>query len=281
MIGLSSTYYGFQKIPVYESAKKVFDLGFDTVELGAGHYFEPNIWSAIKRIKCDFPDKNYTVHGLFPPLKERFWFNASLGLTSKNIEVIEGLFKTAQLTGAKVVSLHPGFATDVGWPEDTDAMTEPVSLKKIPAKKAWQNLFTVVEKCLFLAGKTGCSFAIENLTVEGRGLVFSIEDFERVFQKFPKLGLLLDFGHGLYTGMLPKLLESFSERIAEIHLHFSRQREQTEKVDEHRSITSLKQIEPLCTVRQLDKIPIIFEHGTNISETDIKLEKKILEEFLK
>ena len=38
MLGLSSSYYGFQKIPVYESAKKVFDLGFDTVELGADFF---------------------------------------------------------------------------------------------------------------------------------------------------------------------------------------------------------------------------------------------------
>ncbi len=280
MIGLSSSYYGFQKILVYESAKKVFDLGFDTVELGAGHNFEPNVWDAVKRIKQDFPNKNYTVHGLFPPLEKRFWFNASLGLTKENEKIIESFFKAAQITEAKVVSIHPGFAKNLEWRTGTSGMAEPVYLKDLPKEKALAGCSEVIEKCLSLAGETNCSFAIENSPAMAFPLIHSIEDFEKVFEEFPELKMLLDVGHALFSSMLDQLLENFADRVGQLHLHTSRPEGQTPKADEHNPITSITQLEPLHAIKQLSKIPIIFEHGTNISETEILTEKKILEEFL-
>ena len=63
-------------------------------------------------------------------------------------------------------------------------------------------------------------------------------------------------------------------------MHTSRPEGIAPKADEHNPITSRTQLEPLAAIKQLKQIPIIFEHGTNISETEIKTEKKILEEFL-
>ncbi len=281
MIGLSSSYYGFQNIPVYESAKKVFNLGFDTVELGAGHNPESDVWTAIKRIKSDFPDKNYTVHGLFPPLEKRFWFNASHGLTKQNKKIVENFFKVVQITEAKVVSIHPGFRKEVEWAVNAKPMDEFLPKENIPLEKAWPAFFELTKYCLAKAEETNCSFAIENIPKHAFPLVETIEDFEKVFEKFPDLKLLLDTGHALYNNCLESLIEHFADKVGQLHLHTSRPEGIAPKADEHNSITSIEQLEPLTAIKQLKQIPIIFEHGTNISETEIRAEKKILEEFLK
>jgi len=280
MLGLSTSYFGFQGKPIYDSVKAVFGLGFGTAELGAGHAFEKNVWETIKKVKQDFPEKNYTVHGLFPPLEKRTWFNASLGLTKQNKAIADSLFAAAQIVEAKVVGIHPGFRKQVEWKESPRGMCYPVPKEEIPLEKAWSNLFELIQYCLNLAEETGCLFAIENTTDHAvKSLVFSEQDFEKVFQKFPKLGLLLDIGHAMYMGRLEGFLQDFSKRIQEIHLHLSRVRQVPDKGDEHRPITLLEELKPLSKIRQFRQIPVIFEHGTNVSNEQILAEKKIVEGF--
>ena len=97
LLGVSSSYFATRGFSIYDSVKRALELGFETVELGAAHRFEPSVWETVKRIKRDFPSKSYTIHSLFPPRKERFWFNASLGLTKENKSVVENLFRAAGL----------------------------------------------------------------------------------------------------------------------------------------------------------------------------------------
>jgi len=281
LIGLSSSYYGFKGKSVYDSAKSVFDLGFETVELGAGHGPEPKVWESIKRIKRDFPGKNYTLHGLFPPLQERFWFNASEGLTPRNLEIVQNFFRAASIVEAETVSLHPGFTEKLVWKAGLEPMSKPESQAKIDAEKAWPKFFALIEKCLALAQDVGCAFAIENIPKVAIPLVYSVQDFERVFQRFPDLGLLLDVGHALYDRKLFDFLDAHASRVAQIHMHFSRPEGIAPKTDEHEPITSLEQIAPLKAVKQFRKIPVIFEHSTNISEKQILAEKKLVEGFAK
>jgi len=281
MLGLSSSYFGFRGKGIYDSAKAVFDLGFGTVELGAGHSHEKNVWETLHKIKHDFPGKKYTVHGLFPPLPEKHWFNASLGLTKANLGIVEGLFKAAQTAEADIVSIHPGFRKEVGWPSGKHAMVEPKLLKEIPHKLAWQNFFALVEKCLSLAKETGCAFAIENLTRPERDLVFSDQEFETVFEKFPSLKLLLDTGHALYNQRLDSLIEKFGKRVGQIHLHYTRPKHEAKKKDEHLPISSLEQLESLRKIPQFKKIPVIFEHGLDTSPEQVLAEKKLVEQFEK
>ncbi len=280
MIGLSSSYYGFQKIPVYESAKRVFDLGFDTAELGAGHGPEPAVWKTVKRIKRDFPDKNYTVHGLFPPLEKRFWFNASLGFTKQNEKIVENFFRAAQIVEAKVVSIHPGFRREIDWIDGATPLEEFSPQEEIPIEKAWSNFFELTNYCLAKAKETNCVFAIENMPSMAFPLVRTIEDFEKAFTQFPNLKMLLDVGHALYSDCLNQLLEHFADNVCQLHLHISRPEGIAPKADEHNPVTDAKQLEPLSAIKQLKQIPIIFEHGINISEEQIKSEKRILEGFL-
>lgn len=280
MLGLSSSYFAFQKKGIYDSAKAIFDLGFDTAELGAAHLPEKNVWEALKKIKRDFPDKSFTVHGLFPPREKRTWFNASLGLTAENKKIIQDFFKAATILEADVVSIHPGFRKEVEWIEGAEPMEEFLPLEDIQPEKAWPNFFDLAEHCLALAEKTGCAFAIENVPKLACPLVWSEKDFDRVFADFSGIKLLLDVGHALYEGRLSEFLECFPTKVAQIHLHLSREGGGEAKTDEHLPITSMKQLEPLKAIRRLKSIPMIFEHGSNVSEAQIRAEKKLVEEFL-
>jgi sugar phosphate isomerase/epimerase len=280
MLGLSSSYYGFQGKRVFESAKTVFDLGFDTVELGAGHGSEPKVWAAVKKIKKDFPNKSYTLHGLFPPLEKRFWFNASLGLTPQNKRVVEGFFKAASLLEAKVVSIHPGFEKNPSWPKGKGGMAIPVYKGGLLGEKAWAGFLEIVGKCASLSHETGCAFAIENLPKMAFPLVHSKKDFDRVFADYSEAKLLLDTGHALFEGRLAEFLEAFPAKVAQLHLHFSHEGGGLAKIDEHLPITSQVQLEPLRAIKNLSKIPIIFEHGTSTSQEEILAEKKIVEEWI-
>jgi len=281
MLGLSSSYFAFRKKGIYDSAKSVFDLGFDTVELGAAHSFENGVWETLKKIKLDFPGKNFTVHGLFPPLEQRAWFNASSGLTAENKRVIKNFFRAAEILEADVVSIHPGFRKQLSWQETGLDMADAVFGRQLPKEKSWKGLFAVLKEFSKGAEKTGCAFAIENVPMIGEPLVFSVQDFERVFDEFPNAGLLLDTGHAWFGEMLPELLESYSQKVAQIHLHYSRPKSVQSIGDEHLPIASMQQLEPLKAIRQLKRIPIIFEHGSNVSLEEIRSEKKIVEEFLK
>ncbi len=280
MLGLSSSYFGFKGKSIYDSVKSVFDLGFDAVELGAGHRFEEDIWETVKRIKADFPGKDYTIHGLFPPQRERAWFNASLGLAKQNKEIVDSFFRAGHIVEAKVVSIHPGFTKEIAWRDSKNPMENFLPQKDLLLESAWSNLFKLIEYCLHLAEETGCAFAIENVPEHSVPLVCSSQQVERVFKQFPKLLFLLDFGHALYEGRLQEFLGRFSRHIGQMHLHFSRPKGTAPKADEHTPITSFEQLEPLGKIRQLKEIPIVFEHGLNVSQAQILKEKELVARFL-
>ena len=280
MLGLSSTYFAFKGKGIYDSAKAVFDLWFDTVELGAGHVFEPRALGAVKRLKRDFPDKNYTVHGLFPPLREKLWFNASLGLTPKNRRIISGMFKAAEATEAGVVSIHPGFLSELGPVGDAGGMSNPRPLRAIQKEKCLRNFYSVVRYSLGLAKNTGAAFAIENINgKEAKPLVESVSDFRSVFSLFPELWMLFDYGHALFGENTEGLLGNFSEKIEQVHLHWSAPGSAKHTAEDHAPITSAKQLEPLRKIRRIAEIPVIFEHGANVGEAEIAAEKKLTETF--
>jgi len=109
MLGLSSTYFALRNSGIYESAEKIANLGFGCIELGAAHAYEKNVFVTLKKIKRDFPDLQFTVHGLFPPLREKHWFNISEGITRKNKKIIDGLFEAGRIVEARAIAIHPGY----------------------------------------------------------------------------------------------------------------------------------------------------------------------------
>ncbi len=283
LLGLSSSYYAFRGKGIYDSVKAVFGLGFEAVELGAAHGFEADSWETVKRIKRDFPGKSYTIHSLFPPPRKRFWFNPSLGMSKQNKRVVDNLFKAAELTEAGVVGIHPGFLNEMGFAFDpTRGFDVIVPKKPLDRGKSIENFYELLHYALRLAGNAGVRLAVENIHArEAMPLVFTIGEFQHMFAAFPELGLLFDYGHALFEDMAAELLESFSSRIAGVHMHWTEKQSEECQLDRHAAVSSQGQIELFRNVAQIKKIPIVFEHGVNVSEGEIKKEKELVEAFLK
>ncbi len=112
-VGLSSTFYAVRGVPVYDSVKKIADLGFEVIELGAAHAYEPGLFDQLRKIKKDFPDVTFLVHALFPPQEQKRWFNASDGLTPHNKLIIDNLILSAEALGSAMFSIHSPIVDNV------------------------------------------------------------------------------------------------------------------------------------------------------------------------
>ncbi|MBN1941221.1 MAG: TIM barrel protein, partial [Candidatus Diapherotrites archaeon] len=178
LVGLSSSYFAFKGFSIYDSVKQAHKLGFETVELGAGHNSknsEKNVWRAINALKKDFSELNFTVHGLFPPMRKPTWFNAALGLTVENKKILEDMFRAAEAVEALCVTIHSGAFSQMLFGKEIGGMNYGKSGKSIPREKAFEGMHSVVEFALKLSEKTGIRIGMEN-NPQGsfRALVYSI-----------------------------------------------------------------------------------------------------------
>ncbi len=280
LLGLSSTYFASKGIPIYDSVAKVRESGFNTVELGAGHSFEENVWETVKRIKRDFPEMHYTVHGLFPPQRERFWFNASLGLTKQNKAVIENLFRAAEIVEALAIGIHPGFANELLWGREVHGVNLGKEGSPLPREQSLQNLSKVAGFALKLSTQTGISFAIENTPGERiTPLLRKPQDFAPFFEKCPGLGFLFDYGHALLEENIESW-QQFFPRVCEVHLHYSRGPDESVDMPDHLPFPKRFNFALLNKIPNLRKMPLIFEHLANVSIEEIEREKQELIAFL-
>lgn len=293
MIGISTTYFALQGFGIYDSVAEANKMGFGLAELGAAHDFEKNIPATLKRLRLDFPETSFTVHTMFPPLKRKVWFNPSEGLTKMNKKIVEGFFFAAHIVEAELVSFHPGFKHKVFCIAKENnsgnvASSEnpfkgyPGCGKEMQEQKAFENAFKVFSLAQKLSKQVGIDFAIENnpRTHNNKLLFVSKQGFEAAFERFENCGLLLDLGHALFSSNLQELL-SLHDKIKQMHLHVSMPSSQGNLEDNHMPISSLQQLEPLSCIKQLQNIPLVFEHGTNVSRQELLEEKKLVEKFLK
>jgi len=270
MLGLSSSYFASKGLPIYDSVEKAFSLGFNAIELGAAHKFEENLKQTVQKIAEDFPEVFFTLHGLFPPMKEKMWFNPSLGLTEQNKKIIDSFFEFAELSKAKLIGFHPGFLFEVSYTE-SNGIGKTKETRQLDAKKSWKNLFEVIN--FFEEKNSGNNYriAIENITSTQEKALVHGKKFEEVFNEFPFLGLLFDLGHSLTDKTYPDLI-NFKDKIQEIHLHKPVGKEIHQPVTE-------KELELLKPIKQIKKIPVIIEHFNGVSEKQILEEKELFESF--
>lgn len=268
MLGISSSYFASNGFSVYDSVEKAYSLGFKTIELGAAHEFEENLNKTTEKIFDDFSDAVFTLHGLFPPLKEKIWFNPSLGLTSQNKQIIDDFFVFAELAHAKQISFHPGFLFEVSY-EDIKGIGNTKIEKKLDKKQSWNNLFEVLTYFNEKNQEKNFSLAIENISsTEEKALVYG-KNFEKVFNAFPSFGLLFDLGHSLSDSTFTDLMQ-FKDKIQEIHLH----KPVGKKI--HLPIKE-KDLELLKSIKQIKSIPVIIEHFKGVTEKQILEEKELFE----
>lgn len=275
LVGISTTYFASRGFNIYDSVKRASELGFETIELGAGHKFEPGIWETLERIKKDFPETSFTLHGLFPPQKEKLWFNAALGLTDLNKRVLGEMFRAVSIVKPVAVSLHPGYAVKMEWGETKYGMNEPKSGKPIGEAQAAKGIRQVLGYALQLAKEAGTPLLIENNPTDTtRSILKTRQAFQNLFDEFPGLGFLFDIGHARIQKKFEEFLE-LNKSIGQLHLHFNQR-----KIDQHLSLPEDFDLGFLKKIPQIKEIPLIFEHGNNVKEEEILREKKKLEDFL-
>ncbi|MDP6670641.1 MAG: sugar phosphate isomerase/epimerase [archaeon] len=281
-VGLSSSYFATRGFGIYDSVARAKELGFGLVELGAAHSLEKDVWKTVGRIKKDFSDLDFTVHGVFPPREKRFWFNPSLGLTPENRKLVGDMFKVASEVNALTVGIHSGFDCDAGFSETKHGFSFPTILKKLDRSKAVAGLKEVLDYALGLSKEFGIKLVIENTPGrEVSSLLRTAEQFREIFEEFPELGFLLDFGHALLEKNLEELL-SLHERIGEMHLHYCSPSEKNvaDSLFDHRPFPGGFDFSQLKKIKQIGRIPLVFEHAADVAEAEILSERGQVEKFL-
>ena len=276
MIGMSSTWMATKGFGIRESIERCFGLGFDLVEVGAGHKHEPNAVETVIELKRKYPDSHFTIHAFFPPVaKGSYIMNMS---DSKEHGIIlktaAGMFDLAEKIGADVVGLHGGYAGEVVWVPDRGGFDKLKMIKSIPAETAESNMMVILEKLVRLAEGRGVKLAVEISPFDvSKAVLSDPEIFEKVFSRFESdnLGLLLDIGHvhmsAAAKGFDPyEFTARFKEKIFELHLH--------DVVDgEDHNLVGTGEIDfarhfKIIGRKRLESIPLVFEYTNLVSEEE-------------
>jgi sugar phosphate isomerase/epimerase len=279
-IGLSTSYFAMRGYSIYDSVAAVAGMGFKAVELGAAHAYEDDALEALGRVKRDFPWLDFTVHTLFPPLPRRVWFNPADGLTLENRRIVDGLFDAAAVVGARIVSIHPAVFSEViiGDRVTGNFYGPKVGDAKNP-EKGKRGFLEVLGIVYEMARGCGVDVLIENIDMMfSRMYPSSAREFLEVFDMLPGVGMLLDVGHALDRENLDEMLD-LGGHIRQVHLH------DVGYIPEggrraHFPIRGNEFFEPLKILRENDSIMFVFEHGVDVLEEEIMLEKEMLENFI-
>ena len=277
MLGISTSFFAFHGLDIYSSVSRARELGFKTVELGAAHKFEKDIFQALKKVKNDFGDLEFTLHGFFPPQPTPFWFNPCEGLSPRNKKLLDEMFKAAELMEARVASIHTGAFDRLGYDAGNvvNGMIWEVVQGQIDQAKAMDDFKELIGFALAQAGERSLSFAIENVpSTVVKPALLSAQDFREFFEDFPSLSLLLDVGHALVENRLPEFLE-LKEKIVELHLHDAVGETDHIPLGEGELDLSL-----LKRIPGLKNLPLVMEYGGRTSEKEMLAAKEVAEAFL-
>lgn len=280
MIGLSTTYYATKGLSIYESVQRAVELGFDAVELGAAHAYEENVRDILYKIRRDFQHVTFTIHHLFPPLREKIWFNTADGLITINKRIVDRLFDAASIMEASIISIHSPILNDVSVGDKVIGNFNKAILGKPKDENICRkNFIQLMEYMNKKAERSGIRVLIENMNTSFVTTFLSTKDsFLEVVDKFANTGLLLDVGHALQCGSLHELLE-LDGNILEMHLHETGIAPERRKWA-HLPVTNKSYYEPLKKILKNTTVVLVFEHGADVSEDDILNERDILESFL-
>jgi sugar phosphate isomerase/epimerase len=280
VIGLSTTYYATKGLSIYDSALRTVELGFEAVEFGAAHLYEDNVYEVLRKVKRDFPRIIFTIHTLFPPLRNKVWFNPAEGLSELNKMIVDGLIKAATVLGAKIISIHPPILNKLELGEKVVGNFNNLRIGSLIDEEVSRNDFAcLLEYVINKAEKSNTRVIIENLnTSKLKTFLDTRESFLSVFSRFKNTGLCLDVAHALECGNLDNLM-GLDGNIIEVHLH-----EWGYSFDGrargHLPIKDIAYFEPLKEIIKKDSVICIFEHGADVMEEDILKEKSLLERFL-
>ncbi len=276
MISVSSIFFGCRGTGIYESVEKADSLGFEGVELRQEHLPKNGVWKILKKTKADFPNIEFTIHAPLWSGSGINYLNPAMGLTGKNKKLLEDVFRGVQIVEAKVVLFHTGFTElllfnhiawvpRIHWPR-----------LKMPRGIAKKGFGQFMESAVKIAGDIGTEVLVENPPPSKLDVLLnSKEDFATAFSDVKGLGLALDMSHSFARGELAELL-TLRKKIREIHVAYSKEGEE----DMHLP-ASMEHLQPLKKLPQLKELPIVLEHGREVSLDELIKEKAVVEKFLK
>ncbi len=286
MLGVSSSWLAIQGFGIRESVEKIFDLGFDLVELGAAHRYEENAIDTIRQIRKKYSDKKFTIHALFPPPKDKILVNLASENPEKVFQINKGLIELAKELNALVVGIHGGYAGEVSLEPGDKGFSKRIFKSEMDVEEARRNTSQMLQRILNVAEEHKVKLAVENddPSDSTKLLILKPDDFQWVFSQFdsPMFGALLDMGHLYITSKVLgfdyyEALESV-DKIFEIHLHDVKGTGGhwdigSGEIDFERTFDIIRP--------KINNIPIIFEHHSGVTAEDVLKEKEYIENLLK
>jgi len=231
MIGVSTIFYGYAGEPILTKIHKIVEIFEEAgsppfVQIGAAEpkaEYKEVVRGALN-LKNSYRIK-YSIHqSIWLPSRD-FYINlaSSIEETRKNsVEALKRSIDFARDIGAKVLSFHAGYATDVVTQEEEFSPVTPSDL--IPLKIAYANSLRSIEELLDYAAKD-VQLSIENFNYRPeRGYLFALP---RDFAVLPKkIGVILNSGHVYYcqtklndVNYQRKLIDNIAGRVFEMHVN--------------------------------------------------------------
>jgi sugar phosphate isomerase/epimerase len=289
MIGISSTWMATKGFGIRESIERCFALGFGLVEVGAGHKYEPDAAETAIEAKRRHPDRQFTLHSLFPPQKESYVMNlADKDEHARTMSAADGMFELARRIDADVVGLHGGYCGKVEWTRipGPDGFRQLVTKSRIERRAAISNVHAIIGRLVAEAEDRRVRLAVENSPDGTWSPVPNTPDeFEELFSAFPSesLGVLLDLGHlhrtAAANGFDPyDFTERFKDRIFELHLH-----DVVDGEDHHAVGTGevgFARHFDIIGRKRLEVMPLVFEYTNLVSEEAALRGKALVERMI-
>jgi sugar phosphate isomerase/epimerase len=202
---------------------RVLDLykrwGIESIELASTHSYLENVEGLLSQ----YPDKRFLIHNYFPPSIEPFMMNLAAqdeGVRSQSVAICKRAIGLCSRLGYPLYSFHPGFrvAGTLNW---NFGLSEPL----VPYEVAYEAFSSCLEEVISYAVECRVGVAVENLEHKNDAYMMTRpEEFSRLMENYPELGVLLDLGHlKIASRKLGFEIEDFiccvGDKVAGIHLH--------------------------------------------------------------
>lgn len=194
--------------------------GIENVELGSCHEYIEDVESTLR----EYSDLNFVVHNYFPPAREPFIMNLAAQdgrVRTDSIAVCKRAIDLCHKFSYDLYSFHPGFRVK----ETLGLKFDLTSNQIVPYEAAFEKFTASLEEISTYAESRGVKVALENLEHQNQAYMMTRpEEFERVLDLFPELGVLLDMGHlKIASRKFGFAMEDFIKRvgnnIAAVHIH--------------------------------------------------------------
>jgi|GEM_PF-3562887 len=301
MLGMSSSWAAVRGLSIRESVEKIFGMGFELCELGAAHKYEENAVETLMELRKNYPDKKFTLHALFPPVKvntpngrknnhNSHSYAMNLADSKEHeaiIKAVRKMFDIGERINAEMIGIHGGFAGEVKFVEGDFGFEELVIKTPIPLDEAKQNMTVTIQELILMAEERGINLALEiHPPMRCAPIMTNAESFEWIFSNFKSkyFGMLLDIGHLHLASRAEnydpyEFVKKFKGKIFEVHLH------DCKGVKDHLAVgvgeVDFKRHFKTIGRSVLKRVPLVFEYNNSVTEQQATKGKEVIGELLK